>query len=71
MEDQENRSIFGVKYIHINNAANILGLKKKTLERIILVGEITATKIGRSWFLTESNIKDYLEEKTKIGVVKT
>lgn len=71
MDNTKNRLIFGVEYIHITNAADLMGLKKKTLENMVLRKEITATKIGRSWFLTEPNIKDYLQEKTVIGVART
>ena len=70
MDNTKNRSIFGVEYIHVENAAEIIGLKKKTLESMALKSEITATKIGRSWFFTESSIKDYLQEKTVIGVAR-
>ena len=44
-----------------------MGMKEKTLENRILNGKLTGTKIGRSWYVTESNIKDYLNEMTKIG----
>lgn len=67
MDESKNKDIFGTKYIHISNASLIMGLKSKTLENRILTGKLTGTKIGRSWYLTESNIKDYLNEMTKFG----
>lgn len=70
MDEQKNRMIFDTKYIHILNAAEILGLKKQTLEKKALNGKISSTKIGRTWYFTESNLKDFLEESSIIGINK-
>lgn len=67
MDTSKNKNIFGTIYIHLSNASIIMGMKEKTLENRILNGKLTGTKIGRSWYVTESNIKDYLNEMTKIG----
>lgn len=71
MTEQENRTIFGVKYLTTKNAAKILGVAPGSVARWILNGELTGTKIGKNWFLTETNIKDFLNEKTKIGVARS
>lgn len=67
MDESKNKKIFDTLYIHISNVSLIMGLKEKTLENRVLNGKMTGTKIGRSWYFTESNIKDYLNEMTKIG----
>lgn len=67
MDESKNKKIFDTLYIHISNASLIMGLKEKTLENRVLTGKMTGTKIGRSWYFTESNIKDYLNEMTKFG----
>lgn len=70
MKEQKNRLIFGVEYLTTRNAAQILGVTPQSVARWILQGELTGTKIGKNWFLTESDIKDFLTEKTKLGVAK-
>lgn len=70
MTKQENRLIFGVEYLTTRNAAQILGVTPQSVARWVLQGELTGTKIGKNCFFTESNLKDFLAEKTKIGVAK-
>ena len=70
MTEQQNRFIFGDEYLTTKNAAKILGVAPGSVARWILNGELTGTKIGKNWFLTETNIKDFLNEKTKIGTVR-
>ena len=70
MTKQENRLIFGVEYLTTRNAAQILGVTPQSVARWVLQGELTGTKIGKNWFFMESNLKDFLAEKTKIGVAK-
>lgn len=71
MNEQKNRLIFGVEYLTTKAAAEILGVTPQSVARWVLQGELTATKIGKYWYLTESNIKDFLTERTKIGIAKT
>lgn len=70
MTRQNNRLIFGIEYITTQNAAKILGVTPQSVARWVLQGELTGTKIGKNWFFTETNLKDFLAEKTKIGIAK-
>lgn len=69
-KQENNRLIFGVEYMTTRNAAKILGVTPGSILRWVLNGEITGTKIGKNWFFTESNLKDFLAEKTRIGVAR-
>jgi len=71
MSEKKSKSIFGVEYLTTKATAEILGVTPQSVARWVLQGELTATKIGKNWYLTESNIKDFLTEKTKIGVAKS
>lgn len=63
--------IFGVKYFSVEHVSIMFGgVSTQSINNWALTGKITATKIGKFWYFTEENIKDYLSEKTKIGVAR-
>lgn len=70
-QPSEPIEIFGVKYLPAVMVANLFKVTPQSVTRWALFGEISGTKIGKFWYFTESNIKDYLNEKTKIGVART
>lgn len=68
-EKKDVIDLFGKKYLSANYVSNLLGgISTQSINSWALNGKITATKIGRSWYFTEEGIKDYLTEKTVIGV---
>jgi len=63
--------IFGIKYFSVEYVSRLFGgVSTQSINKWALTGQITATKIGKFWYFTETDIKDYLGEKTKIGVAK-
>lgn len=61
--------IFGKKYFSVEYVSKLFGgVSTWSLNQWALNGKMTATKIGKYWYFTEENIKDYLSEKTQIGV---
>jgi excisionase family DNA binding protein len=42
-------------------AAKLLRISEKTLDKLVARGEINSTKIGRRRIFTESHIKQYIE----------
>jgi hypothetical protein len=48
------------KVISLNQAAKFSGYSQDYLGYLIRRGEIKATKVGKSWFTTEREIKNYL-----------
>lgn len=68
-EKKDVIEIFGVKYLSAEYISNLLGgISTQSINNWALKGKITATKIGRAWYFTEENVKDYLSEMTRIGV---
>lgn len=66
---KDTLEIFGITYFSVDYVSKLLGgISTQAINRWALRGEITSTKIGRNWYFTEGDIKDYLSEKTKIGV---
>ncbi len=47
----------------LQKAADLIGVSKQTLAKMILRGEIIAVKPGRKWKLTKSNVTKYMNRK--------
>lgn len=62
------RDILGVEYLTQKDVAEMLGKTRQTIGRWIAKGELTATRLGRDWLIRPESIKEYLNEKTQIGV---
>ena len=68
----ETLEIFGTKYFSVEYVSKLFGgVSTQCINQWALKGLITATKIGKYWYFTEEDIKDYLNEKTKIGAART
>ena len=70
MAKRDNKNILGKDYISKQAVADMFGVKTQSVGRWILKGEISATKIGREWFLEQKDIEDYLQERKRIGVAR-
>ena len=68
----ETLDIMGTKYFSVEYVSKLFGgISTQSINQWALKGLITATKIGKYWYFTESNIKDYLNGKTKFGTART
>ena len=67
IDEREGREILGEKFITMKAVAAMFGCTRQTVGRIIARGELTATKVGRDWLIKPESVKDYLDEKTRIG----
>lgn len=47
----------GRKYVHITNAADAVGMSKRTLERWVSSGDLKAQKIDNAWFVNVSDVR--------------
>lgn len=69
-EKNKSINIFNKVYIPKSVVADMIGVKTQSLGRWIHKGVISATKIGRDWYLEQKDIEDYLQERKKIGVAR-
>lgn len=52
----------GRKYVHITNAADAVGMSKRTLERWISSGDLKAQKISNAWFVNVSDLRKAMKD---------
>ncbi len=52
----------GRKYVHITNAADAVGMSKRTLERWISSGDLKAQKINNAWFVNVSDVRKAMKK---------
>lgn len=52
----------GRKYVHITNAADAVGMSKRTLERWISSGDLKAQKINNAWFVNVSDVRKAMKD---------
>lgn len=52
----------GRKYVHIANAADAVGMSKRTLERWISSGDLKAQKISNAWFVNVSDVRKEIKD---------
>ena len=64
----EKLELLGVEYLTQKAVADMLGKSRQTIGRWIRAGELTATRLGRDWLIKPESIKEYLNEKTQIGI---
>ena len=69
-EHDEKLELLGVEYLRQKAVADLLGKSRQTIGRWIARGEITATKLGREWIIKPESLREYLDEKTRIGRAK-
>ena len=48
-------------YMDTREAAELLGITRKSVARLAAEEKITATKIGRDWWLLRQSVQAYLE----------
>jgi len=48
------------EYLDVTQAAAIMGVSKMTVYRLLHKGEIRATRVGRSFRIDASHLRDYL-----------
>lgn len=54
--------VAGRKYVHITNAADAVGMSKRTLERWISSGDLKAQKISNAWFVNVSDLRKAMKD---------
>lgn len=52
----------GRKYVHITNAADAVGMSKRTLERWVSSGDLKAQKINNAWFVNVSDVRKAMKD---------
>jgi len=50
-----------LKYYSKKEAAAVLGLNPKTVERYLLSGKMKGAKLGRTWRISEDDINSFYE----------
>lgn len=48
-------------YMDTREAAELLGITRKSVARLAAEGKITATKIGRDWWLLRQSVQEFFE----------
>ena len=56
------REILGIVTYTTEEAAEILGVTKRTLMTYLKTGKMVASKIGGHWAITEKQLKDYVNK---------
>lgn len=59
------RPIFGPgaqPLLNSDQAARFLGVHPRTLQRMVLRGEITGVRVGKLWRFVPSSIRDWVQE---------
>ncbi len=52
------------KYYTIREVAKLLRVNPRTVENLILTGQLSATKVGRQWRISQSQLDEYLARHT-------
>jgi len=52
------------KYYTIREVAKLLRVNPRTVENLILTGQLSATKVGRQWRISQSQLDQYLARHT-------
>lgn len=62
--------IMDVKYFDVAELSEMFGLSENTIRNYFKSGKISAMKIGKSWHATETDIKEFLNTKSKNSEMK-
>lgn len=62
----EVKTILNEKYYDINETAEMLGIAVVTCRQYFKSGKINAKRIGARWHTTETDIQNYLNDKTVV-----
>lgn len=60
------KKIFKENYYSIDEVAELLEMSTSTIRNYIKTGKLSATKIGKALFVSQSNLKSYLQTPTDI-----
>lgn len=60
------REILGIVTYTTEEAAEILGITKRTLMTYLKTGKMVASKIGGHWAITEKQIKDFVTKRSVV-----
>ncbi|MDR2204345.1 MAG: helix-turn-helix domain-containing protein [Nitrososphaerota archaeon] len=60
------KTVLGVNLYNVKEVAEMFGVSKTTIHNYIKYGKIDAQKIGGSLYLTEGNIKGFIEGKREV-----
>lgn len=69
-EKNKTKRIFDKDYFPKSVVAEMFEVSTQCLGRWIRDGIISATKIGREWYLEKKDIEDYLQERKKFGTAR-
>ncbi len=53
-----------MKFYTIEEVADLLGYHTETIRRYILSGNLKAYKTGKDWRIEESDLREFLEERS-------
>lgn len=56
-----------LKFLTLEQAADLLQVSKRTLHRLIQTGRMPGVKIGGQWRIRESEFKKWVEENEKLS----
>ena len=54
-----------IKYLTIEEVAEILRVNKRTVYRLAVKGEIPAIRIGKSWRINFAELEEFLKKETE------
>lgn len=58
------RVVNGMKIYDVEDLVKLLGITRVSVQRYLREGKIRGIKIGRSWQVTEGNLKAFLSGET-------
>lgn len=67
MPPPKTKTILGIKLLSVSNVATMLGVSTKTINRAIEAKSIGAKRIGQSWYISESNLREYIERSDNLS----
>lgn len=54
------KEVLGVKLYTVKEVAEHLGVSPRSTQQYVLDKKMKAVKIGRSWFISEDNLKEFM-----------
>lgn len=58
-----NANLDNIRLLTLNEAAELLQVSTRTLQRMIYSGEMPALKVGGQWRVREAQLRQWVEEK--------
>lgn len=60
------KKIVGIKFYDENEVAELLGVTRRTVQTYRWTGGLQAKRIGRSWYISEENLRRFLEGREQV-----